>query len=105
MASDYQLKIRDKVFTVGAPEGTFPVETEGHVSLPFIFSINEDLNGKVLCSLGIYRGNSGSPVFDVNGNVIGVVVMGSRRYVNVAFLTRTKYLVTLFAELKLNGEK
>lgn len=72
------LKIRDEIFTVGAPSGTFPIQTSGYVSLPSIFSTQEELNGKIMASLPIYRGNSGSPVFNTKGEVIGVVVM--RRY-------------------------
>lgn len=64
IAKDYKPKIRDRIFTVGAPHGTFPIETEGFVSSPFIFSTDKELNGKMMCSLPIYRGNSGSPVFN-----------------------------------------
>jgi hypothetical protein len=92
---DFKLKIRDKIFTVGAPHSTFPIETEGHVSVPFIFSTSEELNGKIMCSLGIYSGNSGSPVFNSKGEIIGIIVMGSKQYINIAFLTNSKYLVTL----------
>ena len=63
-AKDYRPKIRDKVFTVGAPANSFPVETEGVVSLPSVFSSEPEMNGKILCSLAVYKGNSGSPVFN-----------------------------------------
>jgi len=66
LVTDYKPKIRDKVFTVGAPHGIFPIETEGFVSVPSIRSSDKELNGKIMCSLPIYRGNSGSPVYDDN---------------------------------------
>ena len=99
LAKDFRPKIRDKVYTVGAPRGTFPIETQGYISSPFIFSENEDLNGKVLCSLAIYSGNSGSPAYNDSGEVIGVIVMGDKIYPNVAIYTPIKYLVTLMIEV------
>jgi serine protease Do len=89
------LKIRDEVFIVGAPNGTFPIETQGHVSLPKVPSADEELNGKIMCSLPIFKGNSGSPVYDSKGEVVGVIVMGDARYPNISFATPVKYLVSL----------
>lgn len=90
LSSKKEFKIRDKVYTVGAPASTFPLEAEGHISLPLIEVDKEDsaLNNKMLLSLPIYKGNSGSPIFDDQGEVIGVIVMGNPRFEHITYATR-----------------
>jgi serine protease Do len=84
--------IRDRVFTVGAPSLPFPIESEGYVSIPALSSNSPRLNGKIMCSLPIYSGNSGSPLLNELGEVIGVIVMGDRDYNGVAIATPAKAL-------------
>lgn len=86
LAESNRLKIRDKVYTIGAPRGIFPIETEGRIMIP------KQEDGKIMCSMPIYGGNSGSPLFNDNSEVIGVVVAGDKLYQNVAYSTNLEDL-------------
>lgn len=73
----------DRVLTIGGPDGVFPVITDGHISGYYNIHMKKDseeddgefeVNFRCqLMSAPIYQGSSGSPVFDVNGEVVGIV--------------------------------
>lgn len=60
--------VGDIVFIVGYPYGNGPFITTGIVS-------GDYGNGLVLLDAGAQAGNSGGPVFDTNGELIGIVIM------------------------------
>jgi S1-C subfamily serine protease len=91
--SSREVKIRDSVFTVGGPAGNFPTETEGFVSLPSADFPSNGWKDRMVMSLDIFSGNSGGPIFDSNGNVIGLVSAGDRRYLHFGIAVKTKYIV------------
>lgn len=70
----------DHVFVVGAPHGVFPNFTEGYISgyCPVdIVDSTIEIHLRALCtSVAIYPGNSGSPVFDDNDRVVGIMFAG-----------------------------
>lgn len=79
-AIDYQVKQLDSVITVGAPNGVFPIITESNVGNLFDRDILPD-NMKhgdhlIMISDIIFGGQSGSPLYNKNGEVIGVMFMG-----------------------------
>jgi S1-C subfamily serine protease len=89
--STKQVKIRDKIFTIGAPVGVFPIEAEGYVSVPNIRF--EEVDGeKTMASMPAIKGASGSPVYNSDGEVIGIIVAANERYANIAFFTQAKYI-------------
>ena len=49
-----------------------------------------DNKGLIQLSLPTYKGQSGSPVFDMNGKVIGVIVSGATRIEGVDIYTKAK---------------
>lgn len=71
--ADYsKVSVGDKVYTIGAPLSLFAQYSEGRVNIPKM----DVGDGKKLLfmSLPISPGNSGSPVFDEQGKVIGMVI-------------------------------
>jgi serine protease Do len=73
----------DHVNAIGAPYGMLPLFTDGFVSGGKWVDIKEDdeLHFEVhfyseLVSIPVYPGNSGSPVFNDAGKVVGVVFAG-----------------------------
>lgn len=81
----------DKVFIVGGPLGIFPMITEGYVGQTNSSgSPNPFTNGKLLVSGIIGKGNSGGPVLNERGEVIGVIVMVNTTYNHIAYAVPLK---------------
>ncbi len=101
--SGKDMKLRDPVFAVGAPASTFPIESEGVLSLSSM-TVDGDQTWPdvMLMSLDICGGNSGGPVFDKNGNVVGVIVAGSRRYDHIAIVVKAKYVIKFLKNYSAN---
>lgn len=100
VAPEHKVKIRDEAFVVGAPSGVFPIETHGFVSMPEFGNEN-----RLLVSVSIFSGNSGSPLMNKDGEVIGVVVAGVKRYPNVCFATSHRALIEFIkVTLEQNGQ-
>jgi S1-C subfamily serine protease len=69
-------EVGDQVFIVGAPRGITHTLTVGHVSArrqPKAISAGFVSTELFQTDAAINRGNSGGPMFDMNGNVIGIV--------------------------------
>ena len=71
-----KVEVGDQIFVIGAPYGISQTLTAGHVS----GRRRMDKGGQTESSLeflqtdaAINGGNSGSPIFDMNGNVVGIV--------------------------------
>jgi serine protease Do len=87
-----ELKIRDSVYTVGAPGSAFPIEAEGFVSLPHIDMMSGPKDRMIL-SLDVYSGNSGGPIFDDKGRMVGVLVAAKRDYLHLGIAVKSKYVI------------
>ena len=76
---DYSsVKVGDKITIIGSPSAIYPSKTEGYVSLPKNrLYIQRSITGRLMLSAHIYPGSSGSPVFDVNNKVIGMIIVGA----------------------------
>jgi serine protease Do len=86
----------EPIFTLGYPRNDI-VYSEGYLSAVTGF------NGDTLsCQLGIAanRGNSGGPVFNNNGEVIGIISTKEIKAEGVAFAIRSKYIIDAIEELK-----
>ena len=69
-------RVGQRIFVIGAPYGLSPTLTVGHISARHLpgtsrgpFSLGEFFQADA----AIHRGNSGGPMFNMNGEVIGVV--------------------------------
>ncbi|HWR33141.1 MAG TPA: S1C family serine protease [Chitinophagaceae bacterium] len=88
--------VAEPIFTLGYPRNDI-VYSEGYLSAGTGF------NGDTLsCQLGIAanRGNSGGPVFNHNGEVIGILSTKETESEGVAFAIQSKYIFNAIEELK-----
>ncbi len=88
--------VAEPVYTLGFPRNDI-VYSEGYLSARTGF------NGDTLsCQLGIAanRGNSGGPVFNSNGEVIGILSNKETEAEGVAFAIRAKYIYGIIDEMK-----
>ncbi|MES1219706.1 MAG: trypsin-like peptidase domain-containing protein [Bacteroidota bacterium] len=88
--------IAESIFTLGYPRDEI-VYSEGYLSAKTGF------NGDTLsCQIGIAAnpGNSGGPVFDRNGEVIGILSTKEMQAEGVVFAIQSKYILQAIDELK-----
>jgi len=76
LGDSYKVEIGEQVFVVGAPLGITHTLTAGHLSARH--KPNATFSGMLTAEFfqtdaAINRGNSGGPMFDLNGEVIGIV--------------------------------
>jgi S1-C subfamily serine protease len=88
--------IAEPIFTLGYPRDEI-VYSEGYLSA------KTGYNGDTLsCQIGIAAnpGNSGGPVFDRNGEVIGILSTKETQAEGVVFAIQSKYILQALEELK-----
>lgn len=87
IANYEKVRVGDKVTIVGAPMGLgYPNITEGYVTQKHSEGFPSPiLNDKLLTSAPVFAGNSGGPVFNESGEVIGVLVMATTKYEHLSF--------------------
>lgn len=85
----------DRVLSIGGPDGAYPLIVEGFISGYYNMHMRNDADEDgdfevhfraQLMSAPVYPGSSGSPVFDVNGEVIGIVFAVRREKEHIAFI-------------------
>jgi len=85
----------DRVLSIGGPDGAYPLIVEGFISGYYNMHMRNDddddsdfevhFRAQVM-SAPVYHGSSGSPVFDVNGEVIGIVFAVRGEKEHIAFI-------------------
>lgn len=72
--NDSKIEVGEKIFTIGNPDGIGLCIQEGIISAPKKELIIDDISYLVFqTNLVINEGNSGGPILDEKGNVIGIV--------------------------------
>jgi serine protease Do len=107
LANSDAIRVGDDVIAVGNPFGLGGTVTRGIVS-----AVARDINAGpyvdfIQTDAAINRGNSGGPLFDMNGDVIGVnsaIYSPSGGSVGVGFAIPANIVKTVVAQLKQDGE-
>lgn len=91
----------EKVVVVGAPQTLFPVITTGYISGFYKKILNEP--DVLLISAGAAPGSSGSPVYNMDGKILGLIFAGERDLELAAYAisnaTLTVFIQTLMKEI------
>lgn len=75
----------DKITIIGAPNGIFPIETNGRIAMPYE-------KQKIVMSIPAFDGNSGSPVLNELNQVIGVAIEKDVEYHHIIYATPAIFL-------------
>ena len=65
-------KLSEDVWVYGNPYGVFPILTKGIVSAIGVYDSYSDTKNMIIIDAAANAGNSGSPVFDRYGNILGI---------------------------------
>lgn len=65
-------KLGEDVWAYGNPYGVFPILTKGIVSAINMYDNHSDTKNMIIIDAAANAGNSGSPIFDKYGNILGI---------------------------------
>lgn len=85
---DKEVKFGDDVYIVGAPLGFMVAWQEGHI-MDVDSQKRRPLKGKMIASFAAAGGNSGSPILNSKGKVIGVLVMGDSEFDHLSICVKS----------------
>ncbi|MFA5023478.1 MAG: serine protease [Patescibacteria group bacterium] len=87
------MPLHTTVYIVGAPLGVFATSFEGKTVLKDSKDMYEGMPSKLTVDAAAAPGNSGSPVFNAEGFVVGMLVAGPNGFDHVSICTASPYLV------------
>lgn len=93
-----EYELGEEMYVVGAPTGTFPIFTKGYVAMNEPVFDGRELSTKVMLSIPIFQGNSGSPLFNKKGNVVGMIVAANPKYPYISFATNSLDLINFIKD-------
>ena len=91
----------EDVWAFGNPFGVFPVLTKGIISA--INTPDDYLGGKnmVIADCPINPGNSGCPLFDADGNILGICSWGYRSSQGMSYFVRSEVIKLMLEKYEL----
>jgi len=102
--SDYtKVSIHDPVIVVGGPLGFFPVTSLGRVIAPNSKGFPEDINNRLILSVVATYGNSGGPVIDSQGRVIGIIMSKIKDFDHIMIAVKSSEILK-FLEKEAGGQ-
>jgi S1-C subfamily serine protease len=92
----------DKVITIGNPGSFFIIMSEGIIASSRVQSSETDRDhliykDLIITTLVVYPGNSGGPIFNTAGEVIGVLTLGNEKE-KLALFQKAKYIDRLLKD-------
>ncbi len=105
--SSEKLRVGDEVIAMGSPFGLSGTVTSGIVSTTSRNINSGPYDDFIQTDAAINRGNSGGPLFDANGEVVGVntaIFSPSGGYVGIGFAVPSDLVQNIVADLKDNGQ-
>ena len=88
----YAPEFGEHLYVFGGPIGKPNILTEGYASDRVWLPLGEYSGYRVKMSVPAFGGNSGGPVLDDNGRVVGVLVAGFRQYPILTYSARIEKL-------------
>ena len=87
---DRPLHIGEKITITGAPLGFFPVITRGHVISLKSENLPPEVNGRLIVGCTATFGNSGGPIINEEGKVVGMVFAIPTTFPHIVFGVRVE---------------
>lgn len=92
----------DRIYAIGSPAGLENTITSGIVSATDRRFLQ--MGNVVQVDVPINRGNSGGPLLDGNGNLIGVVFAGIEQFEGINFAIPVRWVMHIFPQLYNEGQ-
>ena len=99
-ANSDEVKIGQKVFAVGNPLGLQETVTQGIISAKGRRALSEAANEYFQTDAAINQGNSGGPLVDMHGRLIGITNMVSARGEGIAFAIPSNTVKRVFESIR-----
>jgi len=96
---DVITKIGEEILVIGAPAGNYPMMTHGFIAGPPVEGMEPNsLNMQIDCAIN--SGNSGGPMFGMNGDLIGIIVAVPNRTIGLAWVEQASTIYEMLGNWK-----
>ena len=97
---DITTSVGEEIMVLGAPGGMYPMMTHGYIAGEPVDGMEPNsLNMQIDCAVN--GGNSGGPMFDMDGDLIGIVVAKPGRVIGLAWCEQAEQVQVMLNNWKL----